>query len=211
MNTLKFFRKPYLSLFIASFILFTSCAQKDTLNINNQEIETNKKDDKIIESKLKSNLKKDNSYIELISIQESITKKVKQNKVSIPELKNAYLSNNIGKIKSLIGFNDEELNLMDQRIKQLGYDLKSKYPELLIDSSVANCLGCNIDKEKISYFFDNFEILTNYNSTKSSLDDGCADYTSFTICLIVCTTSGPVIYWLCSYLCYRTYCVPNET
>ena len=48
------------------------------------------------------------------------------------------------------------------------------------------------------------------NNKLASIDDGAfyegVNYFNYTLCLIVCTASGPVIYWICVYACLCHYC-----
>jgi len=202
MNILKTFRKPYLSLFLATLVLFVSCEQYDQSNsksnIENQEIDSN------LFQKSTINLFDDEAYIELISIRNSFTQRVSDNNISILDLKEAYLSNDTELLKTLFGYSEIEIELMDERIQYLGEKLKTKYPALFGNIS-DDCLGCN-DNEKIEEFFDNYDPLTSFTTNMAKEEPACADPISYVLCLIVCTTTGPFIYWPCAYLCYRTLC-----
>lgn len=44
------------------------------------------------------------------------------------------------------------------------------------------------------------------NQGNSSNDISCDNYFDYALCLIVCAATGPVVYWICAYLCLCQYC-----
>lgn len=102
-------------------------------------------------------------------------------------------------------------------------NIASSYPDLLDYGRNTICVECEEESpyEKIQSMIDYYKkhpnatydlscILNNVQSGQSfgTQNTGCTNYFNYTLCLLVCTASGPILYWPCAYLCLCQFC-PN--
>ena len=198
-------------LFFWGIIIFQSCEKNDT-------------EEKLNTEELKSQNK---SLVELRSIREEITKKVIGRKIPTEDLREAYLNDDIDKIKSLMGFTEAELIDIESRLNKSRITLLKKYPKLVdyyssIDNSCSICTAKN-KKDKINQFFDNYNSYIDFGKSRKEMNktsvgsirlmssnvegnEGDCQWGQYTACLLVCTTAGPVLYWPCAFICYCSFC-----
>ncbi len=191
MNT-KFFLKLFILLIIATSMV--QCTEERDINAF-------------------QNLQNDSRVKELLLIRNKIGDKVINGNVDITQLHQAYLDKDTTLIKKLIGFSESEYNEMRHQLNNLRNSLLNDYPNELKEVST-ECSNCTIDESDINQFFNNFDSFVNFsrdNNNGNNDNNGCDSYIQYTMCLIACTTTGPVIYWPCAYLCYCSYCDGSAT
>ncbi len=123
-----------------------------------------------------------------------------------------------------IGIDIDYYNQLNETIQNSINSIKRMHPEISTYSNMFTCSTCehedNIERVKnyiryfktnnsvpisIKYMQENAPFIGNGN-TSDQVNAGCSDYFNYTLCLIVCTASGPVIYWICVYACLCHYC-----
>ena len=128
------------------------------------------------------------------------------------------LQNGIKKETIISEISNEEFDLLINKMEEIKLLLTSKYPEVdyYLKNASKGCESCETSKQ-IAYVNniptsvkDGNEII-NYNSAtalNTSPEEIGADcrWVAYTACLLVCTTTGPIIYWICAALCVDTYC-----
>ena len=100
-------------------------------------------------------------------------------------------------------------------------NIATSYPDLLDYGRNTICLECEEEApyEKIQSMIDYYKthpnvtydlscILNNVQSGQGygTQNTGCTNYFLYTMCLMVCTGSGPILYWPCAYLCLCQFC-----
>ena len=86
------------------------------------------------------------------------------------------------------------------RLNKATTTLMDRYPALA-DSGDSEA-DCSPTPQKIDAFFANFESI---HSTGATAQTDCK-WIQYTACLAACTTTGPIIYFACAYLCFCTFC-----
>ena len=80
--------------------------------------------------------------------------------------------------------------------------LLDKFPSLVESSTDSACSPRT--KQNIEIFFANFERIHAQGTLSQS--GGDCRWLPYTACLALCTTTGPVWYWVCAYVCYCSFC-----
>jgi len=142
---------------------------------------------------------------ELIRIKNEITSHIISNEIDISQLQEAYVENDEEKIKEIMGFPADVLNKYEEALDMVSEKLLKKYP-MLVDliNDLALCSGC----PEIDYF-DNIEelplVLPDNSIIKASEKVKCK-WVPYTASLLVCSASGPIIYWPCAYVAICAWC-----
>jgi hypothetical protein len=136
----------------------------------------------------------ENSVTRLIEIRDYFNQIVVDSNVSISDLKEAYIEEDEASIKSLLGLSQEDVDEFDAELVSLRNTIVSSDPETY---GSGECSGCD-SEENITYFYGNYGPLTSVGSVAT----GDPNWPAYVACLVVCTTTGPFIYWACAYLCY---------
>ena len=128
-----------------------------------------------------------------------------------------------------IGISKTQFTSINKYIKSTLNDISLCYPELMSSDTLdAICPYCNYDNpsQKIQSIMQHFKDNPNLSSDLSEIidysplvpghdnnpsqgmfiDGGCHNVVNYTLCLLVCATTGPVVYWICAYLCLCQYC-----
>ncbi|MDP3392589.1 hypothetical protein [Sediminibacterium sp.] len=157
----------------------------------------------------------------LIETRNQIAKRILQNGIKKKTIINSLENGNIAELKTESGISNEEFDLLINKMEEIKLLLTSKYPEVdyYLRNASKSCESCETSKQ-IAYVnniptsvIDGNEII-NYNSAtalSTNPEEIGADcrWVAYTACLLVCTTTGPVIYWICAALCVDTYCTFN--
>lgn len=161
--------------------------------------------------------------IELLKIRDAIAYRVVTNKISKVNLAKAFQNHDTNALQRLLGINNHELEIYQERIKRLRESLLKKYPDLKEEYlKQLNCKSCketdiNTVYKKITStgFFkvingEPISIMTpstlNTNSIIKENGDGTCSWIPYTACLVVCTSTGPIFYWPCAYVCMCSFC-----
>lgn len=80
--------------------------------------------------------------------------------------------------------------------------LLNKFPDI---AELSTDSACSPTEQKIEGFFANFERI-HAQGTSSEVNAVDCEWIAYTACLLVCTSSGPVLYWVCAYLCLSSFC-----
>lgn len=165
------------------------------LNMTNVSLCQN--NDELIENQLESEA----LVQELLLIREDITNNIISRLgtyFSIEELKQAYKESNQEKIIGMIGYTNEKVYDISERLNYIRSELLVKYPEL------QNYLNTtNINQPDIDNFFDKYFHLDNSLQIKKPLK---CKWLPYTATLIVCTSVGPILYWPCAYAAICAWC-----
>lgn len=128
-----------------------------------------------------------------------------------------------------IGISKTQYNSINNYVKSVFNNIRLHCPELMSSDTLdALCPYCNYDNpsQKIQSIIEHFkdnpnlssdlrEIIyysplapgnNNHQSQGMHADGGCHNVVNYTLCLLVCTSTGPVLYWICAYLCLCQYC-----
>lgn len=139
-------------------------------------------------------------------------------RVSEPDLTAAYNIGDTKKLQLLLGITDTELIEYQTRINKLKESLLNNYPELkkeyLRQISCKTCITINITEiyKKVTArgFFKiiNGEPLNVVSPDKINylLSENDCSWIPYSACLIVCTSTGPILYWPCAYVCMCSFC-----
>ena len=118
-----------------------------------------------------------------------------------------------------VGISLIRYNAINNYISSTMRNIITSYPDLFNyakDNSI--CVECEevSPYEKIQSMIDYYKSHPNVtydlscilNNTQSGQDNngGCNDNFQYMLCLLVCTASGPLIYWPCAFLCLCQYC-----
>lgn len=204
------------NLLLLSVLFISSCKKDDQ-----------KKDDLLSKldnyTKILSNSPKDlkSDLKILIETRNQIAKRILQNGIKKETIIYSLKNGNIEELKAESEISNEEFDLLINKMEEIKLLLTSKYPEVdyYLKNASKRCESCETSKQ-IAYVNniptsvkDGNEII-NYNSAtalNTSPEEIGADcrWVAYTACLLVCTTTGPVIYWICAALCVDTYCTFN--
>ncbi len=203
--------------FVATLLVFLTACQKNEIENNSllNKIERYTETISTSPKNLKSDLKV------LIEIRNHVAKNVLNKGIEKKELINSIRSKNIDNILERSGISKEENDIISSKLENLKNILINKYPELeeYMISMNKNCFTCDVEKQiayinKIANSSNSSSDLISYNTATElspEIEDIGADcrWVAYTACLLVCTTTGPVIYWICAALCVDTYCTFN--
>ncbi len=89
------------------------------------------------------------------------------------------------------------------RLSSATKGLMDRFPDISGSSSIDGACS-QPTEQKIEGFFANFEQIHSQEIFSIAYQDCQA--VQFTACLLVCTTTGPIIYWPCAYLCSCSFC-----
>ena len=159
---------------------------------------------------LEEQLKQDRDVKALIDIRDQITRRVLERSIDIKELGQAYEGSDFDKVVALMGFSPEELQSLARRLEAARESLWSKYPTL---REQASTMGRPCSPGEMKKFFSAFEKYKARAAVKAfakgndaAVQGGCK-WIAYTLCLIGCTSLGPIVYWPCAYfVCYCELC-----
>ena len=215
----KVYSITLIGILLATFWILPSCYKTNENGFPSLNTSTNTKES-LKQTKVSSIPPE---VFELLKIRDAIAYRVVKNKISQADLAKAYQNQDTKTIQRLLGINKNELEIYQERIKQLRESLLKKYPELKEEYlKQLNCKSCKETDIKAVYkkitstgFFNiiNGEptsIMTpptpNTNSIIKENGDGTCNWIPYTACLVVCTSTGPLFYWPCAYVCMCSFC-----
>jgi hypothetical protein len=200
-----------LAIFVISLsIIYLSCSKKsDDPNITSESSQ-----EKISIQGNSINEIRPVEVDELLQIRDQIAYRVVQNNISFEELNKAFKDQNSERIRELLGFTKEEVSQIDSRLKILQENILKKYPQVKeqYEKRKKECLSCKEANLRSVYekihkkgFFKNDLKAGLITSNEEGGGAGC-NWIPYTACLVACTTTGPVIYWFCAYVCVCSFC-----
>lgn len=80
--------------------------------------------------------------------------------------------------------------------------LLNKFPDI---AELPTDGACSPTEQKIEGFFANFERI-HAQGTSSEVNAVDCEWIGCTACLLVCTSAGPILYWVCAYVCLSSFC-----
>lgn len=154
----------------------------------------------------------------LLDYQNEIALRVIGSGISKTKLLEAMRSKNVDDIKAAIQMSDKEYNEYAAKLNKLRNAILEKYPDVKAAYLLNNeCKGCNLEKSTgyLSSIVDPLSkdkdiitresFLKKHQNFKAAPEAGC-QWVKYIACLAVCTSTGPVLYWICAALCIDTYC-----
>ena len=140
-------------------------------------------------SKTTPSISINNELITLLHIYDEFIQRMRKHGISYEQLRDISLKyrNKNKQIERLLGFSEEEANMLNYQFQKARKSLLQKYPEL----------------KKNNFNTDTASILEND-------DQNCA-YGGYTACLIFSAITAPtaVLYLLGAYICYCGFCYDN--
>lgn len=171
-----------------------SC-QKETISKNN--VSNSKQNSSVLKSEISESTESDVNR--LIEIRDYFNNKVIEGNVNLDSLKSAYLSNDEDRIMELLDITQEEVDEIEAELNTLRSSIINKNPSFFTGYT-DYCTDCHT-QSNINKFFNNYSSLTSVDTIEARNPN----WPAYVACLVVCTTSGPFIYWPCAYLCYDSY------
>ncbi|MEO5948611.1 MAG: hypothetical protein ABIP79_17480 [Chitinophagaceae bacterium] len=202
---------------IFAVTVFVACSKSSQTD----EASLSKKNGKLDSPKNTNNLSVDLSR--LIDLKSEIANRIIGSGISKKIITKAIQTQDFSEIKKSIGMSDDEFNMYSNRLLDLKEEILQKYPNVKNEyNQNKECKSCNVEKSVtyLSKIVDNSslnqDIITQVSLSSNTIDlpenlsiidenGGCCCWAKYTACLLVCTSTGPWLYWLCAGLCLDTY------
>ncbi len=157
----------------------------------------------------------------VLEIRDSMTAHIVDAGANMDSLAVYYSTGDSSGILTEIAYTPTELEAIDNEIDSLATELRDKYPELdsLVSAAATPC-SFGSCPERDNFFTNSFDEFTSYTSdqTKNLMQgqfqnggdpppqqDGC-EWGQYFAALLVCSGTGPILYWPCAYVAMCAYC-----
>lgn len=154
---------------------------------------------------------------DLIDIRNDMIARALASGVSGTELADIVSSNDEERFASVLGYTEDEMNTVGDRIAALGTSLRNRFPQLQAMADYPSpCIACTFDN--IAEKWDNLlmadkrsDILLREGEVMLPAPDPnqkgvSCQWVPYTASLSLCTLSGPVFYWACAVVAICTFC-----
>ncbi|MDP4281764.1 MAG: hypothetical protein Q8867_06390 [Bacteroidota bacterium] len=192
---------------IITIILAISCSKSNVKTKKSEQY----KDDEI-------SLYTDSDFQRFITLSYNWVSKLKDSDVDTATIRRLILQNKFDSLEILSGISIDSANVWTDEANTLLKSLANKYGISQHDTGEEQCSCNTIDKiTKFNIILSKFRAnndttnIDNVTAILRNIDgkvpphDDCY-YLPYIACLTVCTSTGPVLYWVCAYGCFCSYC-----